>query len=48
MDMTYRAKGWLLAAAVSFAVWMLVAIASHEAIMLWDQPISELIEDHAA
>ncbi len=35
--MTIRSKGWLFAIAFSFCLWGLVAIASHEALMIWDQ-----------
>lgn len=35
--MTMRSKGWLLAITISLSIWGLVAIASHEALMIWDQ-----------
>lgn len=43
--MTYRAQGWLYAIAVSFSFWSLVAIVSHEAMMLWDQPADNLLQE---
>jgi hypothetical protein len=46
--MTDRAKGWLYAAAFSLAVWTLVAIVAHEAVMLWDEPVHEVVADNDA
>jgi len=46
--MTYRAQGWIYAIAISFSFWSLVAIVSHEAMMLWDQPSESVATDEAA
>ena len=47
--MTYRAKGWLFAAAISFSLWALIALVSVEVMMLWEQPDPvEQIADEAA
>jgi hypothetical protein len=43
--MTMRSKGWLLAIAISLSVWGLVAIASHEALMIWDQKHGDFHQD---
>ncbi|MBJ3784194.1 hypothetical protein [Devosia sediminis] len=46
--MTYRAKGWLFAIASSLALWILLALAAHEAVMLWDEPGQILFEGEQA
>jgi hypothetical protein len=46
--MTYRAKGWLCAIAVSLTAWTLIALVAHEAVMLWDRPVSEKFDDRDA
>ncbi|MDV3252922.1 hypothetical protein DevBK_16405 [Devosia sp. BK] len=47
--MTYRAKGWFFAAAISFSFWVLIALVSVEIMMQWEQPNPiEEIADEAA
>lgn len=45
-NMTSRSKGWLLAIAASLSLWGLAAIASHEALMIWDQVHGAYYHEH--
>ncbi len=47
--MTYRAKGWFFAAAISFSLWALIALVSVEIMMQWEQPspVEEIADDAA-